>query len=67
MNTKEVCAPNNIAFGSKEIALHKDRVKKLQMRIVKAAGQNNKKEIVHPICHRKLHPELLKTSPVLIT
>lgn len=25
---------------------------------------NNKKEIVHPACHRILHPELLKTSPV---
>ena len=25
---------------------------------------DNKKEMVHPTCHRKIHPELLKTAPV---
>ena len=27
-------------------------------------NDKNKKEIVHPECHRKIHPELLKTVPV---
>lgn len=27
-------------------------------------GYDNKKEMVHPTCHRKIHPELLKTAPV---
>jgi RNA-directed DNA polymerase len=27
-------------------------------------AENSKKEMVHPKCHRKIHPELLKTAPV---
>ncbi|WP_395014186.1 hypothetical protein [Robinsoniella peoriensis] len=36
MDTKKVCAPSHPMFSGKEIEQHKERVKKLQMRMVKA-------------------------------
>lgn len=43
MNAKKVCAPSDGAFGQ-DIERHKARVKRLQMRIVKAQkqGRHNK-------------------------
>ena len=40
MNAQKVCAPSNGVL-SKEIKIHKARVKRLQMRIVKAQKQGN--------------------------
>ena len=45
MNTNKVCAPAHKIFGSKEIRLHQDRVKKLQMRIVKALQQQKHNKV----------------------
>lgn len=39
MDTKKVCAPSHPMFSGKEIEQHKERVKKLQMRMVKAMEQ----------------------------
>ena len=39
MGTKKVCAPSHPMFSGKEIEQHKERVKKLQMRMVKAVEQ----------------------------
>lgn len=36
MDTTKVCAPSHQTFSSKEIEQHKERVKRLQMRMVKA-------------------------------
>ena len=44
MNTKKVCAPPNGAL-SKKIKIHKAKVKRLQMRIVKAQKQNRHNKV----------------------
>lgn len=45
MNAKKVCAPSNGAL-SKEIKIHKVRVKRLQMRIVKAQKQYKHNKVI---------------------
>jgi RNA-directed DNA polymerase len=44
MNAKKVCAPSDEAFG-KDIKTHKAKVKRLQMRIVKAQKQNRHNKV----------------------
>ena len=44
MDAPKVCAPSDSAFG-KEIKLHKARVKRLQMRIVKAQRQKKHNKV----------------------
>jgi RNA-directed DNA polymerase len=44
MNTKKVCAPSNKSFGG-DLKLHQDKVKKLQMRIVKAMKENRHNKV----------------------
>lgn len=66
MNTNEVCAPDHKIFSSQEIARHKDHVKKLQMRIVKAVqqGKHNKVKVLQWLLTHSYSAKILAVHKV---